>query len=95
MCSILNSDFATNWKAHVFFIVDLIYPLPFCGHPSRRCQSLNILRVSRDVRVIRVSLSRGWPTNHKQPLPRLLKYTRWAYSTQRESYRHCLTFVKE
>lgn len=45
----------------LFCIVYFIHPPPFCGHPSRLCQSLNILCACRDARVIRVSLSCGWP----------------------------------
>lgn len=73
----------------------LIYPVLFASPPSERCQSLNILRVCRDVHVIRVSLSWGRPTCHKQPLPRLLKYTRCVYSTRQRSNAGVLTFDKE
>lgn len=68
MRSVLCSDFACNlfvvcrqdrWMP--VCIVYFIYPPPLCGHPSRHCQSLNILCVCRDARVIRVSLSCGWP----------------------------------
>lgn len=39
----------------------LYSPPAFCCHPSKSCQSLNILCVCRDACVIRVSLSCGWP----------------------------------
>lgn len=70
MCAVLSSDFANNlfvagrqdrWMpVFVYFIVYFIYPLFSVATPPG-CQSLNILCVCRDARVIRMSLSCGWP----------------------------------
>lgn len=78
--TVLSSDFANNlfvagrqdrWMPVLCCVLYL--PLPFCGHPSRHCQSLNILCACAEMLALSACLYHV--AGHKQPLPRPLKHT--------------------